>query len=114
MRIWRNEKTETFTPPAHFGGLKVTNFVPLDGHEFSIQISTAPPGGGGELHHHDRWSQLFFVLKGELTFDTGKDRFTLVAGQGVLFDPKDPHATLNEGTGESVSLVVTFDHSAGR
>jgi hypothetical protein len=32
----------------------------------------------------------------------------------VLFDPKDPHATLNEGTSDSVSLVVTFDHSAGR
>ena len=111
MQIWRNQNPETFTPPAHFGGLAVTNIVPLAHGDFSVQVSTAPPGGGGELHHHDEWSQLFFVIKGELTFDTGKERFTLQAGQAVLFEPKDPHATLNEGAGDSVSLVFTVDHS---
>jgi quercetin dioxygenase-like cupin family protein len=51
------------------------------------------------------------VIQGELTFDTGKERFTLQAGQAVLFEPKDPHATLNEGSDDSVSLVITVDHS---
>ena len=41
----------------------------------------------------------------------GKERFTLKAGQAVLFEPRDPHATLNEGSGDSVSLVITIDHS---
>jgi quercetin dioxygenase-like cupin family protein len=107
MQIWKGEG-ERFTPPAHFGGLKVGNIVPLVGHNFSVQVSVAPPGGGGEKHHHDDWSQVFYVLDGELTFDTGKERFTLQAGEAVLFEPGDPHATINEGKRDSVSLVMTI------
>ncbi len=107
MQIWKGEG-ERFTPPAHFGGLKVANIVPLAGHNFSVQVSVAPPGGGGEKHHHDDWSQVFYVLDGELTFDTGKERFTLQAGEAVLFEPGDPHATINEGQRDSVSLVMTI------
>jgi len=110
MKIWREKNPVTFTPPAHFGGLQVANFIPLDGSDFSVQISTAPPGGGGEMHHHESWSQLFFVTKGQLTFDTGKERFTLKEGEGVVFEPNDPHYTLNEGDSDSVSLVVTVKH----
>ena len=40
---------------------------------------SSPPGGGGELHDHDSWSQLFFVTKGQLTFDTD----VLVVGGGA-------------------------------
>jgi mannose-6-phosphate isomerase-like protein (cupin superfamily) len=112
MKIWQEKNPVTFTPPAHFGGLRVANFIPLEGNTFSVQISTAPPGGGGELHYHDDWSQVFFVMKGQLTFDTGKERFTLSEGEGVLFEPKDPHYTLNEGKEDSVSLVITVKHKA--
>lgn len=107
MRIWKDSNGETFVPPGHFGGLEVANIVPFEGRRFSVQVSHAPPGGGGEMHHHDDWAQLFYVVTGELTFDTGQERFTLKAGESVLFEPKDPHATLNEGDAESVSLVVT-------
>jgi mannose-6-phosphate isomerase-like protein (cupin superfamily) len=110
MKIWREKKPEGFTPPAHFGGLKVTNIVPFGDGEFSVQVSKAPPGAGGEMHHHDSWSQVFFVLEGELTFDTHREQFTLYPGESVLFEPKDPHATLNEGKTDSVSLVFTVKH----
>lgn len=107
MQIWRNENVESFTPPGHFGGLKVSDIVPFAGRNFSVQVSTAPPGGGGDMHHHDDWAQVFYVMDGQLTFDTGKERFTLHAGQGVLLEPGDPHYTLNEGDRPSVSLVIT-------
>jgi quercetin dioxygenase-like cupin family protein len=113
MKIWREKNPVTFTPPAHFGGLQVANIVPLDGNIFSVQISTAPPGAGGEMHHHEDWSQVFYVLKGQLTFDTGKERFTLVQGESVLFERMDPHYTLNEGSEDSVSMVITVKHDAG-
>jgi len=107
MQIWRNEDVASFTPPGHFGGLKVSDIVPFKGRNFSVQVSTAPPGAGGEMHHHDDWAQVFYVMGGQLTFDTGTERFTLHAGQGVLFETGDPHYTLNEGDGPSVSLVIT-------
>lgn len=110
MKIWKEKSPETFTPPAHFGGLKVANIVPFGDGEFSVQVSRAPPGAGGEMHRHDTWSQVFYVLDGELTFDTGRERFTLQPGESVLFEPKDPHYTLNEGKGDSVSLVFTIKH----
>jgi len=109
MEIWNSGNSEPFTPPDHFGGLEVRNVVPFEGRNFSVQVSTAPPGAGGEMHHHDDWAQVFFVMKGQLTFDTGKERFTLKAGESVLFEPNDPHYTINEGAEDSVSLVITID-----
>lgn len=109
MQLWSSSNTNPFTPPGHFGGLEVLNIVLFEGRNFSVQVSKAPPGGGGELHHHEAWAQVFYVVKGELTFDTGRERFTLREGESVLFEPNDPHATLNQGQDESVSLVITID-----
>jgi len=108
MEIWKNESPQWVTPPDHFGGLTSTDIVPFAGRNFAVQISNVPPGGGGELHHHDDWAQVFYIVAGQLTFDTGNERFTLVAGQSVLFDPKDPHYTLNEGDGDTTALVMTI------
>ena len=107
MRIWREESVEGFTPPNHFGNLKVFDVVPFKDNNYCVQVSKAPPGAGGELHHHESWAQVFYILSGQLTFDTGNERFTLHQGQSVLFEPLDPHYTLNEGDEMSVSLVLT-------
>jgi len=90
----------------------VLDIVPFAGSQFSVQVSKAPHGGGGELHHHDNWSQVFYVVEGQMTFNTGEDRFTLTQGQAVLFEPRDPHYTLNEGDATSTCLVITIDHGA--
>ncbi|MFX5777129.1 cupin domain-containing protein [Acinetobacter baumannii] len=50
---------------------------------------------------------MFYVVKGQMTFDTGSEKFTLTAGQAVLFEPGDPHYTINQGTEESACLVIT-------
>lgn len=110
MKIWKDGDKRGVVPPNHFGDLNVLDIVPFAGRNFSVQASKAPPGGGGEMHHHDNWSQVFYVAEGQMTFDTGKERFTLTKGQAVLFEPKDPHYTLNEGDTESTCLVITVDH----
>ena len=107
MKIWKNGDETGITPPNHFGGLNVLDVVPFTGSNFSVQVSKAPKGGGGELHHHESWSQVFYIVDGALTFDTGKDRFTLTKGQAVLFEPFDPHYTLNEQDEDCTSLVIT-------
>ncbi|HVW55433.1 MAG TPA: cupin domain-containing protein [Rhizobiaceae bacterium] len=107
MNIWKNGAAAGITPPNHFGGLTVLDIVPFKGGNFSVQLSRAPKGGGGEMHHHDNWSQVFYLMQGELTFDTGEKRFTLKQGEAVLFEPGDPHYTINEGEEESAYLVIT-------
>lgn len=95
-------------PAGHFGHLAVSDVVPKSvGDNFVVQISYCPPGGGGEKHHHTEESQLFLVVSGELTFDTGEERFTLHEQEAVLFEPFEPHATLNESDSDSVAVVVT-------
>ena len=107
MNIWKNGAAAGVTPPNHFGGLTVLDVVPFKNSNFSVQVSRAPKGGGGEMHHHDDWSQVFYLIDGELTFDTGNERFTLKQGEAVLFEPGDPHYTINEGEQESSYLVIT-------
>lgn len=107
MKIWKSGDAVGVTPPNHFGGLNVLDIVPFKDRNFSIQVSKAPPGGSGALHHHENWAQLFYVIEGELSFDTGSENFTLTEGQAVLFEPNDPHATENRSDRLSISLVVT-------
>jgi mannose-6-phosphate isomerase-like protein (cupin superfamily) len=107
MKIWKDGDKHGITPPDHFGGLNVLDIVPFAGSNFCIQVSKAPKGGGGELHHHEDVSQVFYIASGALTFDTGKQRFTLTEGQAVLFEPLDPHYTINEQDEECVSIVIT-------
>ncbi|MEX0667568.1 MAG: cupin domain-containing protein [Acidimicrobiia bacterium] len=108
MNVWRRSTADFFEPPGHFGGLRLSDIVSKElGANFWIQESVAPPGAGGHSHHHEAEAQLFMVIKGELTFDTGSDRFTLRDGEAVLFQPFEPHATVNEGDEDSVSVVVT-------
>lgn len=109
MQIWKNGDAPGVTPPNHFGGLTVLDVVPFAGRNFAVQVSKAPPGGGGELHHHDTWSQLFYLMEGELTFETGRETFTLSGGQAVLFEPGDPHYTINNGSELSTYLVITVE-----
>lgn len=96
-------------PPGHFGGLVSTDIFPFSEGNFAVQKAIVPPGAGGESHHHESWSQVFYILDGQLTFDTGSRRFELTSGQSVLFEPLEPHGTVNEGDRDTTVLVVTVE-----
>jgi quercetin dioxygenase-like cupin family protein len=108
MHVYRATESTRVEPAGHFGGLEVSDVVDrATGGNFVVQLSYCPPGGGGEMHEHAEDSQLFLVMEGELAFDTGSERFTLGPHEGVLFEPGEPHATLNESGAPSLSVVVT-------
>lgn len=108
MHVFNPDNAPRVEPSGHFGHLAVADVVPKDlGENFVVQLSYCPPGGGGEKHHHDVEAQLFLIARGELTFDTGAERFTLHEHEAVLFEPGEPHATLNESDRDSVAVVVT-------
>lgn len=108
MHVFKAEQASRVEPAGHYGGLAVSDVVAQDvGGNFKTQLSYCPPGGGGQSHHHAEESQLFVVIKGELSFDTGKEQFTLHDGQAVLFEPFEEHATHNHSDAESVSVVIT-------
>lgn len=108
MHVYRASEATSVEPAGHFGGLNISDVVSRSkGGNYAVQLSYCPPGGGGEKHAHDADAQLFLVIEGELTFDTGQQRFTLHEREGVLFEVGEPHATLNESDKLSVTVVVT-------
>lgn len=109
MQVYRAADAPRAEPAGHFGGLAVSDVTVDDGGPagLRVQLSYCPPGGGGERHAHDDDAQLFLVARGELSFDTGEERFRLAERDAVLFAPGEPHATLNESDEDSVTVVVT-------
>jgi quercetin dioxygenase-like cupin family protein len=108
MHVYRVADGKRVEPPGHFGHLEVSDVVNrATGGNFMAQLSYCPPGGGGEMHHHDEDAQLFLVIEGELGFDTKQGRFTLGPLEAVFFEPMEQHATFNESSVPSVSVVVT-------
>jgi len=113
MHVFTSASSKKWEPEGHFGHLEVADIVPREeGDNFVMQLSHCPPGGGGLKHHHDDQAQVFAVIKGELTFDTNEGRFTLHAPDAVLFQPGEPHATINESQEESLTVVVTVDRTS--
>jgi quercetin dioxygenase-like cupin family protein len=47
------------------------------------------------------------LVAGQLTFDTGEERFTLGPMEAVLFEPSEPHATHNETEEDCLAVVIT-------
>lgn len=108
MHVYKAAGAPSVEPAGHYGGLAVSDAVGRDiTGNFSVQLSYCPPGGGGESHHHTEDSQLFMVIQGELTFDTGSEVFTLGPKDSVMFAPGEDHATHNNSDEDSVSVVVT-------
>lgn len=109
MKVWLNDNPTMTEPEGHFGGLASTDIIPFKGRNFAFQKANVPPGGGGLSHSHDEWAQVFYIAEGQMTFDTGEERFVLTAGQSVLFEPHEPHGTINEGASDATVLVITVE-----
>ncbi|HVM13467.1 MAG TPA: cupin domain-containing protein [Egibacteraceae bacterium] len=108
MRIWHASDAKRFEPEGHYGGLEVADVVTKEmTGNFVIQASYCPPGGGGDKHWHDEDGQVFFIVQGQLSFDTGEEQFTLSPMEAVYFEPSEPHATRNETDDDCFAIVVT-------
>jgi quercetin dioxygenase-like cupin family protein len=59
--------------------------------EISLLVIEFPPGGGVDPHHHERHSDSFFVLDGELEIHVGDEVVNAVAGTYVLVPPRVVH-----------------------
>jgi len=53
--------------------------------------------------------EFLLVLKGEMDFVYGKERFRLKTGDAIHFDPSTPHRGQNAGKEESECLVIVID-----
>jgi mannose-6-phosphate isomerase-like protein (cupin superfamily) len=75
--------------------------------QFMSFIAHVPPGCGAPMHHHDRDSESFYMLEGEITM-INADGSKTVAGPGdyVWFGAGHEHAFCNEGTVTARAVVT--------
>lgn len=65
--------------------------------QYSVVVSTTPPGGGPPLHLHQHEDELFYVVDGEFEFVCGEEKATVGKGAVVVLPRGIPHAFRNVG-----------------
>ena len=78
-----------------------------DVEEIGISESWAEPGGPSPPpHYHQRHVESFYVISGEMAFNTGDDELRAPAGTWVQMPPGVPHSFSFPGTEETRFLDV--------
>lgn len=95
--------------PRHeiLGMLHEYKLLASESGQFMSFLAHVPPGCGAPMHHHDRDSESFYILEGEITMING-DGSRTVAGPGdyVWFGAGHEHAFLNEGAMTARAVVT--------
>jgi mannose-6-phosphate isomerase-like protein (cupin superfamily) len=69
--------------------------------------STFPPGTGMPLLHlHRKYTEIFYVLEGELQFQLGDEEIHPRAGSTIVVPPRTPHCFRNAGSGDVRWLMI--------
>lgn len=81
------------------------------GGALSLWFETVPPGGGPPPHVHYAEDEVFVVTEGEITFQSGDQRWVALPG-AVVFAPRGiPHSFQN--TGHRVGRMIALTTPGG-
>jgi mannose-6-phosphate isomerase-like protein (cupin superfamily) len=71
-----------------------------------IEYDTGPTYTGASPHFHERHTDAFFLLEGELEFTLGRERHLGRAGTAVVVPPGNVHAFTSHGSGRARFLNI--------
>ncbi|MCF3960861.1 cupin domain-containing protein [Streptomyces fuscigenes] len=74
--------------------------------------ASVPPGGGSLAHTHDRQTETFYLVSGELTFLSGERTFVGRAGDLVFVPPRSRHSFHNHGL-RTAQLLFFYTPAGG-
>jgi mannose-6-phosphate isomerase-like protein (cupin superfamily) len=66
-----------------------------------------PPGSAEQRHLHQRATQFFYVLAGELTIELNGEEHRLKPNNGLTVPAETPHQVFNRGTEDVRFLVIS-------
>jgi mannose-6-phosphate isomerase-like protein (cupin superfamily) len=75
------------------------------GATVSLILDHSQPGEGPRLHRHP-YDETWVVIEGNLTFQSGDERFKAGAGDIVIVPPGAPHKFTNDGPGRSKLVCI--------
>src|SRR3954467_8837654 len=68
----------------------------VDTDALSVKQELMPPDTAEQLHHHEKATQLFFILKGRATFTVNGKQSELREQQGIEILPGQQHFIVNK------------------
>lgn len=74
------------------------------GGQYSVIVSTTPPGGGPPRHLHENEDELFYVLKGVFEFYCGEETSRAEKGALVVLPRGIPHGFRNVGQSDGMLM----------
>lgn len=95
------------TAQSILGGTHVNKAIPADTRgAFSLIELTLPPRMGPPMHTHVRDSEAFYILSGEITFETPDGAVTGTVGDVCILPAGGTHGFRNDGDTPARALVV--------
>jgi mannose-6-phosphate isomerase-like protein (cupin superfamily) len=79
----------------------------------SIIEERMPPNTAEQRHLHQRATQFFYVLAGELTIELNGEEHCLAPSTGLSIPPQTPHQVVNRSSGDARFLVISQPPSHG-
>jgi mannose-6-phosphate isomerase-like protein (cupin superfamily) len=79
----------------------------------SIIEERMPPGTAEQRHLHQRVTQFFYVLAGELTIELNGEEHRLTPSTGLTVPAETPHQVFNRGREDTRFLVISQPPSHG-
>lgn len=76
------------------------------GGRYALWHATVGPGGGPPLHRHSKEEEAFFILKGEVCFESDGEESTLGAGGFVNLPRGTSHRFQNRGDEPAEMLIL--------
>ena len=97
--------------PVPFGGSEVTmkaESYQTGGCITVFESHQEPDSVGPARHFHQRTTELFYILDGEMTFLVGGDLHRAPAGSTVVVPPETVHAFRNPGSSPARLLIMVL------
>jgi len=72
-----------------------------------MKEESMPTGAAEKLHLHRHATQVFYILRGEATFEIEGQRIKAVSGESLTIRPGEPHRILNESPVELTFILCS-------
>jgi uncharacterized cupin superfamily protein len=107
------ENAEHYTWPSAIGSDVCDGWHLHRSAELSVIEERMPAGAAEQRHLHQRTTQFFYVLAGELTIELEGEEHQLAPGTGLTLQARTPHQVFNRSREDVRFLVISQPPSHG-
>ncbi|MDQ1450714.1 MAG: hypothetical protein QOK38_580 [Acidobacteriaceae bacterium] len=113
MRVASTDNAEHYTWPSATSRDLCDGWHLHRSGNLSIIEERMPPGTAEQRHLHQRTTQFFYVLAGELTIELDGEEHRLRPSTGLTIPAQTPHQVFNRGSEDARFLVISQPPSHG-